>query len=263
MTVSGGGLGLLACAAVVMLAGMASAQAPERSLRPTLREDVYPKALPSLAPKRSLRPLLRQGDITRNAAVSVRPAVIRPTPKGTVRQSAVGKICRDRELQGIVVGHVPGRIKGCGIARDGIKLYSVSGVALSTPAVMNCDTARAIKTWVKGGMARSVGRYGGGVAKVKVAAGYSCRTRNHKKGAKISEHGKGNAIDFSGFYLANGDEISVLNDWGKGRKGRILKDMHRSACGPFGTVLGPESDRYHKDHFHFDIARYRGGPYCR
>ncbi|MCW8843102.1 MAG: extensin family protein, partial [Rhodobacteraceae bacterium] len=118
-------------------------------------------------------------------------------------------------------------------------------------------------TWVKGGMARSVGRYGGGVAKVKVAAGYSCRTRNHKKGAKISEHGKGNAIDFSGFYLANGDEISVLNDWGKGRKGRILKDMHRSACGPFGTVLGPESDRYHKDHFHFDIARYRGGPYCR
>ena len=255
--------GALWLALAALIAGSAVAQAPERSLRPVLREDVYPVALPSLAPEISLRPMLRRGDITRNAAVSVRPAVARPLPRGAVPQSSVGKVCRDRDLRGIVVGSVPGKLKGCGIARDGIKLYSVSGVALSQPAVMNCDTARAIKTWVEGGMARAVGRYGGGVEEIKVAAGYSCRTRNHKPGAKISEHGKGNAVDFSGFYLANGDEISVLKDWGKGRKGRILKDMHRRACGPFGTVLGPESDRYHKDHFHFDIARHRGGPYCR
>lgn len=255
--------GALGLALAALIAGAAASQAPDRSLRPVLREDTYPVALPSLAPERSLRPQLRQGDITRNAAVSVRPAVVKPTPKGTVPQSAVGKVCRDRDLRGTVVGHVPGKLKGCGIAKDGIKLYSVSGVALSQPAVMNCDTARAIKSWVEGGMARSVGRYGGGVETLRVAAGYSCRTRNHKKGAKISEHGKGNAIDFSGFVLANGDDISVLKDWGKGKKGRILKEMHRRACGPFGTVLGPESDRYHKDHFHFDIARHRGGPYCR
>ncbi len=260
MTRWAGGLALI-CAMVI--ADVATAQAPNRSSRPLLREDVYPTALPSLAPKHSLRPVLRSRNITRNAAVSVRPAVVRPTPKGAVPQGSVGKVCRDRDLQGVVVGHVPGKLAGCGIARDGVKIYSVSGIAFSQPAVMNCDTARAIKSWVEGGMARSVGRYGGGVEQIKVAAGYSCRTRNHRKGAKISEHGKGNAIDFSGFYLANGDEISVLHDWGRGRKGRILKDMHRSACGPFGTVLGPESDRYHKDHFHFDIARHRGGPYCR
>jgi len=258
-----GRAGALGLALVMAMTGIAAAKAPDRSLRPLLREDVYPVALPSLAPKRSLRPLLRRGDITRNAAVSVRPAVVRPTPKGTVPQAAVGKVCRDRDLQGIVVGRVPGKLNGCGIADGAVKIYSVSGVAFSQPAVMNCDTARAIKSWVEGGMARSVGRYGGGVEKIKVAAGYSCRTRNHKKGAKISEHGKGNAIDFSGFYLANGDDITLLRDWGKGKKGRILKDMHRSACGPFGTVLGPESDRYHRDHFHFDIARHRGGPYCR
>ena len=33
--------------------------------------------------------------------------------------------------------------------------------------------------------------------------------------------------------------------------------------GGFGTVLGPESDQFHQDHFHFDTARHRGGPYCR
>jgi len=37
----------------------------------------------------------------------------------------------------------------------------------------------------------------------------------------------------------------------------------RAACGPFGTVLGPESNRFHRDHFHFDTARYRSGSYCR
>ena len=257
------GAAVLGLLLAVVMADRATSEAPGRSLRPVLREDVYPIALPSLAPKRSLRPVLRVGNIARHAAVSVRPAEVRPTPKGAVRQSAVGKVCRDRDLQGIVVGHVPGKLNGCGIARDGIKLYSVSGVALSQPAVMTCDTARAIKTWVEGGMARAVGRYGGGVERLGVAAGYSCRTRNHKKGAKISEHGKGKAIDIAGVTLANGEDISVLKDWGKGRKGRILKEMHRQACGPFGTVLGPESDRYHKDHFHFDTARYRGGPYCR
>ncbi|MEM9755898.1 MAG: extensin family protein, partial [Pseudomonadota bacterium] len=25
----------------------------------------------------------------------------------------------------------------------------------------------------------------------------------------------------------------------------------------------PESDRFHQDHFHFDVADYRSGPYCR
>jgi len=39
--------------------------------------------------------------------------------------------------------------------------------------------------------------------------------------------------------------------------------MHRAACGPFGTVLGPNADRFHQDHFHFDTARHRSGPYCR
>ena len=32
---------------------------------------------------------------------------------------------------------------------------------------------------------------------------------------------------------------------------------------PFGTVLGPNSDRFHRDHFHFDMASYSSGAYCR
>lgn len=98
---------------------------------------------------------------------------------------------------------------------------------------------------------------------IKVAAHYACRRRNNSKTGKISEHGRGRAIDISGFELANGSEISVLRDWSAGSSSRALQRMHAEACGPFGTVLGPRANRFHLDHFHFDTARYRNGTYCR
>jgi hypothetical protein len=98
---------------------------------------------------------------------------------------------------------------------------------------------------------------------LRVAAHYACRTRNNQPGARISEHGKGRAIDISGLRLRDGTLITVRNGWNGAETGKILRRMHQGACGPFGTVLGPESDRFHLDHFHFDTARYRSGPFCR
>ncbi|KNG94079.1 extensin family protein [Pseudaestuariivita atlantica] len=173
-----------------------------------------------------------------------------------------GAICGDTALQGEVIGTVPGRLNGCGVP-NAVKLKSVNGIKLSTPAIMDCKTAKAVKRWVDGGAKKAIGNYGGGLSRIKVAAHYACRTRNNQPGAKISEHGKGRAIDISALYTADGTELSVLKDWGKGREGRMLKKMHKAACGPFGTVLGPNADRFHRDHFHFDTARYRSGSYCR
>ena len=82
-------------------------------------------------------------------------------------------------------------------------------------------------------------------------------------GARISEHGKGRAIDISGFRLQDGTLITLRNGWNGKETGPLLRKMHADACGIFGTVLGPESDRFHLDHFHFDTARYRSGAFCR
>lgn len=57
--------------------------------------------------------------------------------------------------------------------------------------------------------------------------------------------------------------ITVAQGWGSRAGGPILERIHRAACGPFGTVLGPRSDRFHQDHIHVDTARNRGGAYCR
>jgi hypothetical protein len=62
--------------------------------------------------------------------------------------------------------------------------------------------------------------------------------------------------------LADGRRVVVAEDWRRSA-GKPMRKAYRAACGPFSTTLGPESDRYHRDHLHFDIARQRGGAYCR
>lgn len=176
--------------------------------------------------------------------------------------SAGGGLCGDPALQGEVIGSVPGKLTGCGIP-DAVRVQSVDGVRLTQGALMDCTTARALKDWVRAGAKPAVGRRGGGVEALKVAAHYACRTRNNQPGAKISEHGRGKAIDISAILLKDGSSISVLDGWDKKKDGKALRKMHKEACGIFGTVLGPESDRFHKDHFHFDTKRHGNGAYCQ
>lgn len=291
---------VLACACLSALPLAALAISPDASLRPLARGQSAeptlqrPKLRPALSEAETqaiveasapMRPKLRArseqekamsapagAQIHLASAASVgMPQSLHPNlrPKGLEqkamarkRKRLAGAICGDPDLQGDVVGYVPGKIGGCGV-KDAIKLRSVSGVALSQSSIMDCGTARALKSWVNKGLKPAIGKRGGGVAKIKVAAHYACRTRNNKRGAKISEHGKGRAIDISGFTLRDGSTITVLKGWRSRADSKALKRMHKAACGPFGTVLGPNADRYHQDHFHFDTARYRSGSYCR
>jgi len=151
---------------------------------------------------------------------------------------------------------------GCGV-RDAWVVTEVSGVKLSRPAIMTMQTARALDRWVRKTAVPAVGRRGGGLEELTVAAHYACRTRNSRSGARLSEHAKGNAIDISSVVMRDGSRVSVLRGWGNGADGRLMQRLWRGACGPFGTVLGPDADRHHQDHFHFDVARHRSGPYCR
>lgn len=42
----------------------------------------------------------------------------------------------------------------------------------------------------------------------------------------------------------------------------FLRGAHRAACKIFGTVLGPEANNAHKNHFHVDMAERRGIVIC-
>ncbi|MFY0310413.1 extensin family protein [Leisingera sp. D0M16] len=172
-----------------------------------------------------------------------------------------GAVCGDKDIKGEPAGDVAGALPGCG-AKDAVMVREIAGVRLSQTSLMTCNTARALKTWINREVETAFGRRNK-VVGLRVAAHYACRTRNNRPGAKISEHGRARAIDISGFTLESGETITVLQGWQKRKTRKKLKKIWRAACGPFGTVLGPEADRYHRDHFHLDVARHRGGTYCR
>lgn len=46
------------------------------------------------------------------------------------------------------------------------------------------------------------------------------------------------------------------------KRTRFLREAHTSACKYFGTVLGPEANRDHQNHFHLDMAPRKTGNYC-
>ena len=212
------------------------------------------------AVRQSIRPALRPENLKRRNVVQASGMRTQPSP--VITHGRKGAICGVNGIKGVQLSPIAGRIKGCGVDEP-VRVTSVDGVMLSTPAIMDCTTAKALNGWVSRSAKPAVGRLGGGVTGLKVASHYACRTRNNKKGAKISEHGRGRAIDISAIILKNGAAISVLKGWRDPQQGKVLKVMHKSACAFFGTVLGPNANKYHKDHFHFDTARYRSGSYCR
>ena len=179
---------------------------------------------------------------------------------GLFSQDESGGLCGVPGLEGERIGDVAGK-GACGI-EDAVRVTRVAGISLSQGSRMTCEAATSLDRWVRDAAIPAIGNKGGGLAQLKVAAEYSCRTRNNRRGAKLSEHAKGNAIDISAFLLKDGSQLTVLNDW-TGANSSTMRQMHGEACGPYGTVLGPNSDRYHRDHFHFDVADYRSGPYCR
>ena len=155
----------------------------------------------------------------------------------------------------------------CGI-RNGWQVTAVSGVGFSQAAKLECQMVGATNDWLDQVVQPAAqSAFGEQVVSVRVAASYACRARNNQRGGKISEHSFGNALDVSAFTLASGRTITVEDGWGSwGAESGFLKQVHGQACGTFTTVLGPEADRHHEDHLHFDLGRHGRsgtGTYCK
>lgn len=260
------------------LAGLRPLPRPKGLAAPPPAPPTAPPAVPAAAPTASaslerlasLRPLPRPKNL-RTSAERPRPrSEPEPTPAPAPETAAApaprkggsmkGSVCGVAGIIGQEIAPIKGTSKGCGLEK-GVKLTSVSGIRMSQPLTVDCPTAIALKRWIDKGIVPAVGRSGGGLAALEVGPGYVCRPRNNVKGGKISEHGRGKAIDLMALRLANGQRLDVLGGWKSHPK--LFKAIHGAACGPFGTVLGPKSDRYHQNHIHVDTASYRSGPYCR
>lgn len=253
-----------AVAPAVAPAAVAATSAGEGALARSLRPEPRPAALGQRIAALSATAPAEGLDLssTPEVAEPEPAAVARPMTRAERRaerrrqraaQSMEGAVCGVPGIKGEEIAPITSRTRGCGVA-DAVRVTSVAGVRLSQAATVECSIAQALNSWVDE-VAQPA--FDGQLVELQIAAHYVCRSRNNKRGAPISEHGKGRAVDISGFVLSSGRVLTVSDDFN-----RVLRKIYRAGCGYFRTTLGPGSDGYHENHFHFDTAVRNGGPYC-
>ena len=153
----------------------------------------------------------------------------------------------------------------CGIDHPfRVMAYAGGAVSVKQKLTLGCPMVSRADRWLEEVVQPAAqNNYGSSVVQIR-SGSYSCRPRNNQRGAKMSEHGFGNAIDIAGFTLESGRKISVLQGWnGSGDERGFLRTVREAACENFMTVLGPGSDAHHKDHIHLDLQNRRSGShYC-
>jgi hypothetical protein len=101
---------------------------------------------------------------------------------------------------------------------------------------------------------------GAEIERIETFGTYNCRPIAGS--GKLSEHAHSNAVDVSAFVLSDGRRITIEQGWNGDRQTRqFLEIVRASACKRFRTVLSPDYNVAHRDHFHFDMGG-RGG-FCR
>ncbi len=177
-----------------------------------------------------------------------------PAPPSACRMELTETIAIAPSIPGI---SGPG---GCG-GQDLVRLEAVvlpdnRRVAVKPAAILRCTMAAALADWIRTDMAPFAQSLGTTLADLDNFDSFECRGRNRVVGAKLSEHGRANAIDVRALKFANGQSLS-LTDRSAARAQR--EAVLHSVCARFTTVLGPGSDWYHEDHIHLDLAERRGG----
>ena len=160
---------------------------------------------------------------------------------------------------------------GCGIAHPFEISGFSGGISLKPSAKLDCPTAVALTEWVEEELKPAADTAirtlsdeekpeGKAIKTIRQASSYICRPRNSQKGAKLSEHGKGRAIDLAGFTLADGTDVTVTpREKDHTIAAALQAAVRKGACLHFTTVLGPGADSFHSDHIHIDLAERRGG----
>lgn len=215
--------------------------------------------VPRVAVKRPLpRPsdLVTEPQVKRKGWGIFKAAAVRTVPGKAAVLPKKGSVCGDTSIRGKELAQITSRVRGCGVEAP-VEVTEIAGVSLSPSATISCETAAAAKRWIERGIQPA---FDDQVAKLQIAGSYVCRPRNGIRGNKVSEHGRGRALDVAAFVLKDGTTLTVARNY---RKSASIKAAHKAACGPFGTTLGPGSDGHHEDHLHVDIVSYRNGTYCR
>ncbi|MDX2258901.1 MAG: extensin family protein [Hyphomicrobiaceae bacterium] len=158
------------------------------------------------------------------AAPSKQPAAGEPAPQKsgawTAADIELGRArCRRllHSIDAVVVPLDPIKAGSCGTAAP-VSLVSVGKspqVSLSPPVVVNCDLVAAMHTWVTKHLQPAAKKHlGAPLVTIQTMSSYSCRNAYGRADRGLSEHGRANAIDISGFLTAKAVATHLIADWG-------------------------------------------------
>jgi hypothetical protein len=242
---------------LVLAAGAAPASARSLALRggfwPEPRPRSHRIAVPLPKPRPAEAPAA-EDQANGKPAEAEKPAVERPAPPSACRLALTEAIAIAPSIPAITG---PGGCGGDDLVRlEAVVLADNKHVAVKPAAILRCTMAAAIADWVRTDIAPFAQNLGTSISDLDNFDSFECRGRNRVAGAKLSEHGRANALDVRAFKFANGQSLS-LTDRSVAREQR--EAVLHSVCARFTTVLGPGSDWYHEDHIHLDLAERRGG----
>lgn len=194
------------------------------------------------------------------------PQTSRPVPRVMPNSQAYQMCAANLQAAQVQFQPLPNIDRGGGCTTiDTIKLLDI-GTPTANLGPMKCQLAEKFAAWVRFAVRPAARLYlGSEVVRIETFGTYACRDVRGTGGTiagKRSEHAHANAVDVSAFVLADGRRISLLNDWySGGQTAQFLRTLHQSACKRFLTVLGPDYNAAHKDHFHLDLGGTRS--FCR
>jgi hypothetical protein len=176
----------------------------------------------------------------------------------------------DRRLSGlqIIFERIdPIREGACGlpspIRLSGFESQRAPQLLFDPAPTTSCRMAQALRRWFDEIVQPKAKAYlHATIVRMSTLSGYDCRSRYGDPAQRLSQHAYGNALDASEFITAKGERIALADAWGAGdERAAFLRDIHDGACQIFGTVLGPEANDAHKNHFHLDMTERRR-PLC-
>lgn len=149
---------------------------------------------------------------------------------------------------------------GCGFS-NAVRIARTA-VQVGDSFTLSCQAAVSLALWEHHALLPAAQRMlGSPVQRIEHYGSYACRNVYGSEGGRRSQHATADALDVAGFVLADGRRVTVARHWGgDDNRARFLHRIHEQACGLFDTVLGPDYNAAHADHFHLDRGAYRA---CR
>lgn len=91
------------------------------------------------------------------------------------------------------------------------------------------------------------------LTRIEHLGSFACRNIYHRPDARRSEHASAQALDISGFVLADGRHVTVLRGWKQEESAPWLRALLSASCQYYGNGLGPDYNAAHANHFHLGM----------